>query len=78
MPVGKIDDLLEIIAVMNVMTSGEGSFKMYKDLYSTINVTNLDDASWEHFNLNYQGEQSADPLSWQIEDFTAWFQNPSP
>ena len=54
MPVGQINDLLEIIAVMNAMTGGEGPFKTHKDLYNTIDVTNLGDAPWNHFNLNYQ------------------------
>ena len=76
MPVGQIDDLLEIIAAMNAMTGGEGHFTTHKDLYNTINATNLGDAPWNHFNLNYQGKQSANSLSWQVEDFTVWFCNP--
>ena len=60
MPVGQIDDLLEIIGAMNAMTGGEGPFTTHKDLYSMIDVTNLGDAPWNHFNLNYQGEQGAD------------------
>ena len=54
MPVGQINNLFEIIAVMNAMTGGAGPFKTHKDLYSTINMINLGDAPWNHFNLNYQ------------------------
>ena len=69
MPAGQVDDLLEIITVMNVMTGREGPFTTHKDLYSTINATNLGDAPWSHFNLNYQGKKSANPSLWQTEDF---------
>ena len=76
MPAGQINDLLEIIVAMNVMTGGEGPFTTHKDLYNMINATNLGDALWNHFNLNYQGEQSANSPSWQVEDFTVWFRDP--
>ena len=69
MPAGQVDDLLEIITVMNAMTGREGPFTTHKDLYSTINATNLGDAPWSHFNLNYQGKKSANPSLWQTEDF---------
>ena len=73
MPVGQIDELLEIIVVMNAMTGGEGPFKTHKDLYNTINTTNLGDAPWNHFNLNYQGETNASSPPWQTENFPVWF-----
>ena len=76
MPVGQIDDLLDIIAAMNVMTGGEGPFMMHKDIYGTIDATSLGDAPWNHFNLNYLGEQNENPPSWQMDDFTVWFHNP--
>ena len=61
---------------MNVMTGGEGPFTTHKDLYSMIDATNLGDAPWNHFNLDYQGEQSANSPSWQVEGFTVWFHDP--
>ena len=73
MPMGQIDDLLEIIVAMNAMTGEEGSFKTHKDLYNTIDVTNLGDTPWYHFNLNYQGKTNASSLPWQTEDFLVWF-----
>lgn len=76
MLVGQINDLLEIITAMNAMTGGEGPFTTHKDLYNMIDATNLGDAPWNHFNLNYQGKQSANSPSWQVEDFTVWFCNP--
>lgn len=76
MPAGQIDNLLEIIAAMNAMTGGEGPFKTHKDLYSTIDATNIGDAPWSHFNLNYQGETNASSPSWQTEDFPVWSRNP--
>ena len=76
MPAGQINDLLQIVAVMNVMTGVEGPFMTHKDLYSAINMTNLGDAPWSHFNLNYQSDKGANPPSWQTKDFTVWFHNP--
>ena len=73
---GQINDLLQIITVMNAMTGGEGPFMTHKDLYSMIDATNLGDAPWNHFNLNYQGNKGANPPSWQTKDFTVWFRNP--
>ena len=61
---------------MNAMTSGEGPFKPHKDLYNTINVTNLGDAPWNHFNLNYQGKTKASSPPWQTEDFPVWLRDP--
>ena len=63
MPAGQIDNLLEIIIAMNVITSGEGPFTTHKDIYSMIGATNLGDAPWNHFNFNYQGKQSANSPS---------------
>ena len=73
MPAGQIDDLLEIIVAMNAMASGEGPFKTHKDLYNTINVTNLGDTPCNHFNLNYQGKTNASSPPWQTENFLVWF-----
>ena len=76
MPAGQIDDLLEIITAMNAMTGGEGPFTTHKHLFSMIDTTNSGDAPWNHFNLNYLGEQSANSPEWQVEDFTVWFHDP--
>ena len=76
MPMGQINNLLEIIAAMNAMTGGEGPFKTHKDLYNTINVMNLGDAPWNHFHLNYQGKTNASSPPWQTEDFLVWFWDP--
>ena len=76
MPVGQIDNLLKVIAVMNAMTGVNGPFTTHKDLYSTIDATNLGVTPWSHFNLYYQGEKSANPPLWRTEDFTMWFLNP--
>ena len=53
MLVGQINNLLEIIAAMNTMLGGEAPFATHKDLYSTIDTTNLGDAPWHYFNINY-------------------------
>ena len=58
MPAGQIDDCLDIIAAMNVMTGGEGPFITHKVIYSIIDATSLGDAPWNHFNLNYPDEQN--------------------
>ena len=76
MPAGQINDLLEIIAAMNAMLGGEAPFATHKDLYSTIDATNLGDAPWHHFNVNHQGEKSTNTPPWQSEDFAVWFRNP--
>ena len=70
MPAGQISNLPEIIVAMSVMTGGVGPFTTHKDLYTTINATNLGDTPWNHFNSNYQDEQSANSPLWQVEDFT--------
>ena len=66
MPVGQIDNLLKIIAVMNAMTGMDGPFTTHKDLYSTIDATNLGVTPWSHFNLYYQGEKSENPSLWLV------------
>ena len=73
---GQINDLLDIITAMNVMTGGEGPFTAHKDIYSTIDTTNLGDTPWNHFNLNYLGEQNKNPPLWQMGNITVWFHNP--
>ena len=55
---------------------GEAPFATHKDLYSTIDTTNLGDTPWHYFNVNYQGEKSTNPPPWQSEDFAIWFCNP--
>ena len=55
---------------------GEAPFATHKDLYSTIDTTNLGDTPWHHFNVNYQGEKSKNPPPWQSKDFAIWFCNP--
>ena len=76
MPAGQINDLLDIVAAMNVAAGGETPFTTHKDLYSTINTTILGDAPWDHFDLNYQGETDENSPLWQTKDFTVWFHNP--
>ena len=76
MPVGQVDELLNIIAAMQATRGGEAAFTSHKDLYDTIDVTKLGNAPWNHFNLSYQGEKGNSPLKWKTEDFTVWFCNP--
>ena len=57
MPAGQINNLLNIIAAMNAMSVGEAPFTTHKDIYSTIDVTNLSDAPWDNSNLNYQARR---------------------
>ena len=64
MPVGQINNLLNIIEAMNAMSGQEAPFTTHKDIYSTIDVTNFGDAPWDHFNLNYQGKKNANPPLW--------------
>lgn len=45
MPAGQIDDLLDIIAVMQALSGGEATFTIHKDLYQTIDMTKLGDAT---------------------------------
>ena len=76
MPAGQINDLLDIVAAMNVAAGGETPFTTHKDLYSTINATILGNAPWDHSNLNYQGETDENSPLWQTKDFTVWLHNP--
>ena len=73
---GQINNLLDIVAAMNLAAGGETPFTTHKDLYSTTDTTILGDAHWDHFNLNYQGETNKNSPSWQTEDFMVWFCNP--
>ena len=72
MPVGQVDELLNIIAAMQAMSGGEAAFTSHNN---TINTTKLGDAPWNYFNLSYQGEKGDSPPKWQTEDFTVWFCN---
>ena len=45
-------------------------------IYGTIDATSLGDTPWNHFNLNYLGEQNENRPSWQMDNFTVWFCNP--
>ena len=76
MPAGQVDELLNIVAAMQVVSGGEPAFMSHKDLYDTINMTKLGDAPWSHFNLSYQGEKGDSPPKWQTKDFTVWFLDP--
>ena len=76
MPAGQVNKLLNIVAAMQAMSSGEPAFTSHKDLYDTIDTTKLGDAPWSHFNLSYQGKKGDSPPKWQTKDFTVWFCDP--
>jgi len=74
MSAGKINKLSQILAAM--YPDNLPTFSDYKDLYNTIDATEVGEVAWESFTVTYNGAlPEADVPSWMTAEYEVWHRN---
>lgn len=77
MPQEEINTLLDLWAASLVEFDSALPFANYKDLYSTIDVTELGNVKWESFTMSYQGDlPETNVPSWMTDKHQVWYRDP--
>ena len=77
---GNTDILLNLINTMLTSHGDHAPFENHSDMHSTINVTTLGEAPWDHFTLSYSGPlpegiSREEIPAWMTEEHEVWFRN---
>ena len=51
-------------------------FSDHKQMYQTIDNTELSDVKWQLFVVKYTGDQGVDPAPWMNDHYDVWFRDP--
>ena len=74
MSAGDINFVLGLWAASLAVHNDEPPFPNATQLYNTIDLSPLDDVSWETFSLQYNGPQPAENTpSWMAVEYDVWF-----
>lgn len=77
MPQDQIDTLLDLWAASLLPHGGKPPFSSRKDLYDTIDATELGDVKWESFQMSFDGKIPEDnPPEWMSSTFDVWYRDP--
>jgi Plavaka transposase len=78
MSAGNIDQLMKIWAAYGAEQGDEPPFHNHKDLYDTIDATDIGHVPWQSFDTSYDGEMPQEPEvpSWMKSKHTVWFRDP--
>ncbi|KAI5982905.1 hypothetical protein EDD15DRAFT_2391024 [Pisolithus albus] len=75
MSASKIDKLCYLWGCSS--SGGQPPFLDHKELYKTIDATELGDVRWNSFKLKFNGERPADNIPpWMDEPYEYWFRDP--
>jgi hypothetical protein len=79
----KIDELMEIWAAYQCAqddspddTDSSPPFANARDLYNTIDATEVGDIPWNGFTITYDGEVPDNPPNWMSTLYEVWYRDP--
>jgi hypothetical protein len=77
----KISDLMDIWAAYQQIYGVDPDigppFSSTKDLYNTIDSTEVGDVAWQAFSVEFNGETSGDGIPpWKRKSYEVWFRDP--
>ncbi|KIM51509.1 hypothetical protein SCLCIDRAFT_33366 [Scleroderma citrinum Foug A] len=73
MSASHINTLLDLWAASLIEVSKPPLFSDHKQMYQTINNTELGNVKWQLFVVKYTGDQGADPAPWMNDHYDVWF-----
>ena len=74
MPAGKIDRLLNILALFH---DGQPPFTSHRELYSMIDAIKQGEIPWNSFSISYNGVRpQQNPPPWMDASYEVWFRSP--
>jgi hypothetical protein len=68
-----INHLLELWGLSLMKDNDMGPFTNYKEIYDTINATNLGDAPWKCFSAGFDDDLPDDAPQWKQQKYNVWF-----
>ncbi|KAJ7642525.1 hypothetical protein B0H17DRAFT_960110 [Mycena rosella] len=72
---GHIDELMQ--NWVSRPGAGDPPFVNHRDLYDTIDATEIGHVPWESFNVSWNGERTpGDETPWKNQEYTVYFRNP--
>ncbi|KIM51856.1 hypothetical protein SCLCIDRAFT_33120 [Scleroderma citrinum Foug A] len=71
-----INTLLDLWAASLIEVSRPALFSDHKQMYQTIDNTELGDVKWQSFVVKYTGDQGVDPALWMNDHYDVWFRDP--
>ncbi|KAJ7683440.1 hypothetical protein B0H17DRAFT_1160912 [Mycena rosella] len=72
---GHIDELMQNWA--SRPGAGDPPFANHRDLYDTIDATEIGHIPWESFNVSWSGDRTpGEETPWKNEEYTVYFRNP--
>ena len=76
MSASDINTLLDMWAASLIEAGKRPLFSDYKQMYQTIDNTELGDVKWQSFAVKYTGDQGPDPAPWMNDHYDVWFRDP--
>ena len=76
MSAAHINVLLDLWAASLLEAGGRPLFSDYKQMYETIDSTQLGDVKWQSFTVKYTGDLGADTAPWIRDSYDVWFRDP--
>ncbi|KAI6001202.1 hypothetical protein EDD15DRAFT_2477653 [Pisolithus albus] len=68
--------LLELWAASLVEAGGRPIFSSCREMYQTIDDTDVGDVKWQSFTVKYTGDMEANPAPWMHDEYDIWFRDP--
>jgi len=76
MSASHINTLLDLWAASLIEVGRPALFSDHKQMYQTIDNTELGDVKWQSFVVKYTGDQGGDPAPWMNDHYDVWFRDP--
>ncbi|KAI5989293.1 hypothetical protein EDD15DRAFT_2198580 [Pisolithus albus] len=76
MSAANLNILLELWAASLVEAGANPIFSSYKEMYRTIDKTEVGDVKWQSFTVKYAGDVETDPVPWMHDEYDIWFRDP--
>jgi hypothetical protein len=77
MSAANIDTLMKLWKTSLAPSGSEPPFDNHKDLYDTIDATQLGGVPWDHFVITYNGQQPETNVpSWMEQEYEVYFRDP--
>ncbi|KIK11762.1 hypothetical protein PISMIDRAFT_122128, partial [Pisolithus microcarpus 441] len=76
MSAANLNILLELWAASLVEAGASPIFSSYKEMYRTIDKTEVGDVEWQSFTVKYTGGVEGDPMPWMHDEYDIWFRDP--
>jgi hypothetical protein len=77
MPVGNINELLELWAASTAALGGSPPFNSAREMHHKIDEATLGDVAWESFRLCFRGDRDGpEQPEWMDAEYTVWHRDP--